>query len=103
MDAGEFFGLVAVILGMISITWILAGVYKRRLQFKERQLELQAQAATARNATPGDRNDLLEERVRVLERIATDRGQDVAIQIEALREQRSIERRSETRELEEKL
>jgi hypothetical protein len=36
---------------------------------------------------------LLEDRVRVLERIATDRGQDIAHQIESLRE-RQFEQRS---------
>ncbi|MEC7160497.1 MAG: hypothetical protein VXW57_01650, partial [Pseudomonadota bacterium] len=35
----------------------------------------------------------LEDRVRVLERIVTDRGYDVATQIEALRDQRSVEAR----------
>ena len=35
----------------------------------------------------------LEDRVRVLERIVTDRGYDVATQIEALRDQRSVEDR----------
>ena len=33
----------------------------------------------------------LEERVRVLERIVTDSGYNVATQIEALRDQRSVE------------
>ena len=33
----------------------------------------------------------LEDRVRVLERIVTDRGYDVATQIEALRDQRKVE------------
>ena len=33
----------------------------------------------------------LEDRVRVLERIVTDRGYDVATQIEALRDQRRVE------------
>ncbi|OYW45454.1 MAG: hypothetical protein B7Z33_06315 [Sphingomonadales bacterium 12-68-11] len=33
----------------------------------------------------------LEERVRVLERIVTDRGYDVATQIEALRDQRRVD------------
>jgi hypothetical protein len=88
MNAGDFFGLVAVILGLISFVWILAGVYKRKLDFKERQLELQVRTAAARAPVPNDRNDrndLLEERVRVLERIATDRAPDLASQIEALR------------------
>jgi hypothetical protein len=85
MNAGDFFSLVAVILGFISLVAILAGVYKRKLDFKERQLELQVQAASARAPAPGERNDRLEERVRVLERIATDRSPELASQIEALR------------------
>ena len=36
----------------------------------------------------------LEERVRVLERIVTDKGYDVAAQIEALRDVRQVENRS---------
>ena len=38
-----------------------------------------------------ERLALLEDRVRVLERIVTDRGYDVATQIEALRDQRRVE------------
>jgi hypothetical protein len=86
MNAGEFFGLVAAILGLLALVSILANLYRRNLDFKERKLELETQAATARASVPHDRNDLLEERVRVLERIATDRSPDLAIQIEALRE-----------------
>jgi len=45
----------------------------------------------------------LEERVRVLERIVTDRGYDIATQIEALRDQRRVEARLETVQVEEKI
>ena len=41
--------------------------------------------------TGGRVRDHLEDRVRVLERIVTDKGYDVATQIEALRDQRSVE------------
>jgi hypothetical protein len=40
----------------------------------------------------------LEDRVRVLERIVTDKGYDVASQIEALRDARQIEARLDARE-----
>ena len=86
MSAGDFFSLVAVIFGSLALVSILVGAYKRRLDFKERKLELEAQVATAKAAAPRDRNDLLEERVRVLERIATDRSPELASQIEALRD-----------------
>jgi hypothetical protein len=45
-------------------------------------------------------NKALEDRVAVLERIVTDRGYDVATQIEALRDQRRVEEPLETRETE---
>jgi hypothetical protein len=63
---------------------LLTNAYKRRLEFKLRKLELEAHAK-APAAPNDDRTDLLEDRVRVLERIATDRGLAVAHQIEALR------------------
>jgi hypothetical protein len=58
---------------------------------KERRLELEAQieqakAQQVRNSAEIDRK--LEDRVRVLERIATDRGADLAAQIEDLRDRR---------------
>ncbi len=40
----------------------------------------------------------LEDRIRVLERIVTDKGYDVASQIEALRDARTIEARLDARE-----
>ena len=88
MNAGDFFGLVAAITGVVLMLFILTSAYKRRLDYKERELELRAQANATQLSRQTDRNELLEERVRVLERIATDRGHDVAVQIEALRGRR---------------
>jgi hypothetical protein len=66
---------------------VLAGVYKRHLRYKEKQLEILGSQA-ARDATQSAaQTRLLEQRVRVLERIATDRGIDVADEIERLRDQ----------------
>ena len=42
----------------------------------------------------------LEDRMKVIERIVTDRGYDVATQIEALRDQRQVEARLEAAEVE---
>ncbi len=53
--------------------------------------ELTAEKAAQYNSSVKD----LEDRVRVLERIITDRGYDVATQIEALRDQRRVEERLE--------
>lgn len=91
-------GTAIASLTFITVVWIVIGAYKSRLAFHQRKLELAAQQAGA--ASAGNRPDekldgrfaRLEERLRVLERIATDRHTDradaheIAQQIEALRE-----------------
>ena len=52
---------------------------------------MQMQAAAEKAAQYAASNRALEDRVAVLERIVTDRGYDVATQIEALRDQRRVE------------
>ncbi|WP_066560421.1 hypothetical protein [Croceicoccus bisphenolivorans] len=54
--------------------------------------ELQAKATAEKAAQYAQHTSRLEERVRVLERIVTDRGFDVAAQIEALRHEDSDKR-----------
>ena len=82
MDFGSFMGLGALIFGIVSVTAILMEGYKRRLSFKERQLELRASQVPA----PTVDVERLEARLRVLERIATAKSTDLAAQIEDLRE-----------------
>lgn len=53
-------------------------------QSKMAELQLQMRAE---NPADADAYARLEERIRVLERIVTDRGSDLAAQIEALREE----------------
>lgn len=55
------------------------------------QIDSTAQATAEKAAQYSSRVQELEDRVRVLERIVTDRGYDVATQIEALRDQRRVE------------
>jgi hypothetical protein len=66
-------------------------------------MELQARTTAEKAAQYATSNKDLEDRVAVLERIVTDRGYDVATQIEALRDQRRVEERFETRPIEEKI
>lgn len=54
--------------------------------------ELQAKATAEKAAQYAQHTSQLEERVRVLERIVTDRGFDVSAQIEALRHEDSDQR-----------
>jgi hypothetical protein len=58
-------------------------------------MQLQATTTAEKAAQYAASNKELEDRVRVLERIVTDGGYDVATQIEALRDQRRVEDRLE--------
>ena len=78
--------LLALMVGIIMVTSIIAEAYKRRLAFKERQLELKAAQASEHAAQSAATAERLEQRVRVLERIATDKSASLAHQIEDLRE-----------------
>ena len=86
MSAGDVFGLAALMAGMTMIVAILAGVYKRRLAFQERKLEIMASQTAERAAQYASEKASLEARVRVLETIVTDGSLDTARQIDALRD-----------------
>ncbi|TCM17910.1 hypothetical protein EDF56_105257 [Novosphingobium sp. PhB165] len=79
-------GLAAVVGGMIAIAAILAGVYKRRLAYLERKLELTAGQAAEKAAQYATHNAEIENRLRSLETIVTDGAWDTARQIETLRD-----------------
>lgn len=91
MGPGETIGLIAVVVLLITVLGMIYSAYERRLKFKERQLEIEAGKANSGDHASAQTIAELEKRVRVLERIATDRGHDVAAQIEALRENRGSE------------
>jgi hypothetical protein len=79
MSPEETIAFAALMIGLIAILGVIADVYKRRLAFKERKLELAAKESAEQAASFAAQAQKLEQRVRVLERIATDRqGQDVA-------------------------
>jgi hypothetical protein len=71
---------------LIPLAAIFAGVIKRWLDVKERQIEALSREAKERAERYAAQTERLEERVRVLERIATSRGTEVAEQIENLRD-----------------
>jgi len=72
-------GLVAALGSVIVKPW---------LAYRERRLEIEAKMVAERAAQYASQTGRLEERVRVLERIITDRGIDLADEIQALRDQR---------------
>ena len=84
MNFGDFMGLVAAMGGLVAMTAIFASLYRRRLEHKERIAEIKA-GAPAQTATQIGEVERLEHRLRVLERIATDKTTALAAQIEDLR------------------
>lgn len=85
MSIGEIGVLIPIIALMIPIVAIRSKHKRQMAELRVRELEAQAAAGKA----PGsERTEWLEDRVRVLERIVTDKGQNLAAEIEALRDQR---------------
>ena len=66
---------------------------KHRQKIIEMQLEKTASASAEKAAQYSTNIQQLEDRVQVLERIVTDRGYDIATQIEALRDTRTVEQK----------
>ncbi|MEZ5681761.1 MAG: hypothetical protein R3E14_10790 [Erythrobacter sp.] len=71
---------------VVMIVWI--GSQKK---LEEKRIEATASHSAEKAAQYATKIQALEDRVQVLERIVTDRGYDVATQIEALRDQRRVE------------
>lgn len=87
MGPGETIALVAIVGGLIAITIMVGTIFKRFMSYKERQLGLTADRTAEKAAQYASHVEQLEARVRVLERIATDKGADLAQQIESLRDE----------------
>ncbi|MFM9829573.1 MAG: hypothetical protein ACKVOB_12660 [Sphingomonas sp.] len=87
MDNGTL-ALMIPILGIsCGLIAIIGGVVIRpMLKLRERRMEIEAQMVAERAAQYASNTGRIEERLRVLERIVTDRGIDVADEIEKLRD-----------------
>ena len=84
------YGVLIPILGiMCGLVAIIGGVFvKPWLRLKERQLSLLSNQTAEKAAQYAAHTDRLEQRVRVLERIVTEKGIVVADEIERLRDDR---------------
>ncbi|HEX5644915.1 MAG TPA: hypothetical protein VFX62_05320 [Erythrobacter sp.] len=85
------FILAVVVITAVTIHRIVARVYQHK-EWRE------LQRSSARDAASSEQYRKLEERVRVLERIATDGNHALASQIEQLRELDAIDALAGTRE-----
>jgi ABC-type phosphate transport system auxiliary subunit len=70
---------------LIPLAAIGIAPFKMWLRVKERQLDKQSELTAEKTAQYAAHTERLEARVRVLERIATDKGADLAAEIDALR------------------
>ena len=85
MGPGEvMIALIVIGLPVLSILWIGHRFFKLR----EKKLEVEAINAAEKAAQYAAHTSELEQRVRVLEQIVTDKGIETASQIEALRKPR---------------
>ena len=64
---------------------VACSIVTSMLRHREKKMELEARVAEAKAVRQGDHDLRLEQRVRVLERIITDKGLDVSDEIERLR------------------
>jgi hypothetical protein len=74
-----------IVVGLPVLGGIGTDMFKRWLKLKEKQLEHAASLAADKAAAQAAHIERLEQRMRVLERIATDKGNALAAQIEDLR------------------
>lgn len=83
--------LIPIFALSIPIVAILGGlVIKPWFALREKQLGLQATLTAEKAAQYAAQTERLEQRVRVLERIVTDRGADLSNEIELLRDARPL-------------
>ena len=81
-------GYLALMIPIIALLIPIVAIWTRHRE-KIARIEIERTAEKAAQYATGRQE--LEDRVRVLERIVTDRGYDVATQIEALRDTRRVE------------
>ena len=85
MGPGEAIGLLIAI-GFPSVVFLYLA--NRFFRLREKRLDIEAGMAAEKAAQYASRTHELEQRLRVIEQIVTDRGIETAGQIEALRSNR---------------
>ncbi len=87
MGPGEAF-IALIVVGLPIL--VLGYLFHRWFKLKEKRLDVEAGLAVEKAAQYAASNAELEARVRVLEKIVTDRGAQTADQIDALRDKPRI-------------
>lgn len=85
-------GEIALLIPILALCIPFFAIWtKHKEKVARLQVDATAENTAERAAQYASHVKELEDRVRVLERIVTDRGYDIATQIEALRDTRSVE------------
>ena len=88
--------LIPILALLIPIVAILSRTFITPwMKLQHRKMELEADKVAEKAAQYAAQTERLEQRVRVLERIATDRGADLANEIDMLRDERPATARLE--------
>lgn len=90
MTIADAIAFSALMVAIISIAGMLLDRHNRRLKNREKELELQVRMAEAEGRSHAAGVPQMEERLRVLERIVTDRKDGLAEQIESLRIEKDL-------------
>ena len=92
-------GYLALMIPILALMIPFFAIWtKHRKEIAELQIDATATKSAEKAAQYATHSQALEDRVRVLERIVTDKGYDVATQIEALRDARRTEALIDSRE-----
>jgi hypothetical protein len=83
---------------VVGIVWV-----KSHARLEEKRIAATAENSAEKAAQYASRIAEMEDRIRVLERIVTDGGYNVASQIEALRDTRRVEAQLEAPQTEERV
>jgi hypothetical protein len=84
-DVAKIF-IVFIVVGLPMILIFGHPFLKRLLEHRERRMEIEARMTAEKAAQYAAHTERLEQRVRVLERIVTDKGLEVSDEIEKLRD-----------------
>lgn len=85
-------GIIALLIPIVALSIPIVAIWtKHQQKIAEMQIGATAEQTAEKAAQYATHIQRLEDRVQVLERIVTDRGYDIATQIEALRDQRRVD------------
>ena len=84
-DIAKIF-IVFIVIGLPCILIFGQPLIRRMIEHREKRMELEARLTAEKAAQYAAHNERLEQRLRVLERIVTDKGLEVSDEIERLRD-----------------